>query len=420
MSIVGKLYNKLLLSRIQPHLNKLLRGNQNGFRGNRGTSEQILALRRLIEGLTTKGGDGVFTFIDFKKAFDSISRARMMKILRAYGVAEKVVSQINAMYEDTIAAVRTEDGTSEYFSIETGVLQGDTLAPFLFVIMIDYVMTSALRDLEEKGISVGVTLEPKKRGTRRTGDSPAVKLCDLDFADDIVLCTDNIVDNQLFLSAVELCAEEIGLFINKNKTEFIVVGKAVQNGLSILSGPIKQVEDFKYLGSFIMNSKKDISVRVGIAWTSLKKLNCVWKSQLEKKEKMKIFTSLVQSILLYSCETWSLTKTLEKKIDGARNRMLRYALNISWKDHIPNSVVLEGIVPISDVIRERRVRFAGHCLRAKDQPVSRVVLWEGIGPGRRGNFKTYPKILREDLLKLNIGEALETEHIMELALNRRF
>ena len=86
---------------------------------------------------------------------------------------------------------------------------------------------------------------------------------------------------------------------------------------------------------------------------------------------------------MYSCETWSLTKTLEKKIDGARNRMLRYALNISWKDHIPNSVVLEGIVPISDVIRERRVRFAGHCLRAKDQPVSRVVLWEGIGPGRR-------------------------------------
>ena len=100
--------------------------------------------------------------------------------------------------------------------------------------------------------------------------------------------------------------------------------------------------------------------------------------------------------------------------------MLRYTLNISWKNHIPNLVVLEGIVPISDVIRERRVRFAGHCLRAKDQPVSRVVLWEGIGPGRKGNFKTFPKILREDLLKLNIGEALETEHIMELALNRRF
>ena len=193
----------------------------------------------------------------------------------------------------------------------------------------------------------------------------------------------------------------------------------------MLSGPIKKVEDFKYLGSYIMNSQKDISVRIGIAWASLKKLNCVWKSLLENKEKIRLFTSLVQSILLYSCETWSLTTTLEKRnrissLDGARNRMLRYALNISWKDHIPNSIVFEGITPISAVIRERRVRFAGHCLRARDQPVSRVVLWEGLGPGRKGNFKTFPKILMEDLFKLNIGEALVVEHIKELALNRKF
>ena len=93
-------------------------------------------------------------------------------------------------------------------------------------------------------------------------------MCDLDFADDIVLMTDTIEDNQLFLSTVELCAEDVGLFINKNKTEFIVVGTPVQSGLSVLSGPIKKVDDFKYLGSYIMNSQKDISVRIGIAWAS--------------------------------------------------------------------------------------------------------------------------------------------------------
>ena len=82
--------------------------------------------------------------------------------------------------------------------------------------------------------------------------------------------------------------------------------------------------------------------------------------------------------------------------------------------------MFEGITPISEVIRERRVRCAGHCLRAKDQPVSRVVLWEGLGPGRKENFKTFPKILMEDLFKLNIGEALVVEHIKELALNSKF
>ena len=59
--------------------------------------------------------------------------------------------------------------------------------------------------------------------------------------------------------------------------------------------------------------------------------------------------------------------------------------------------------------------------KAKDQPVSRVLLWEGLGPGRKGNFKTFPKILMEDLLfKLNVGEALVGEHVKELALNRKF
>jgi len=105
MSIVGKLYNKLLLARVQPLVSTLLRGNQNGFRGNRGTSELILAMRRLLEILTKKNSTGgIFTFIDFKKAFDSINRSRMIKILRAYGVPIKVISQINAMYVDTTSA----------------------------------------------------------------------------------------------------------------------------------------------------------------------------------------------------------------------------------------------------------------------------------------------------------------------------
>ena len=82
--------------------------------------------------------------------------------------------------------------------------------------------------------------------------------------------------------------------------------------------------------------------------------------------------------------------------------MLRYAaLNISWKLKIPNAVAFAGIIEISEVIKERRVRFAGHCLRAKDQPVSDLVLWEGAEvSGRKTYFSSFPKILRNDLLRL--------------------
>ena len=191
-------------------------------------------------------------------------------------------------------------------------------------------------------------------------------------------------------------------------------------------GPIKEVEDFKYLGSWIINSKKDISVRTAIAWKALKQLKTVWKSHLSKDFKLYVFNTLIQSILLYSCETWSLTQTLEKKMDGTRNLMVRYALNISWKEHIPNSIIFAGIVPISALIRDRRMKFAGHCLRAKDQPVKDLVLWRGTGKSKGGNVKTYTKILGNDLADKGILERFirfgeyDMEEIVELALARHF
>ena len=79
-SIVAKTYNKMILNRIRPALDKHLRTNQNGFRTGRTTVSQILALRRLIEGVNEYNLPAVLTFIDFKKAFDTIHRGKMLKI----------------------------------------------------------------------------------------------------------------------------------------------------------------------------------------------------------------------------------------------------------------------------------------------------------------------------------------------------
>jgi hypothetical protein len=132
----------------------------------------------------------------------------------------------------------------------------------------------------------------------------------------------------------------IDLYINEKKT---VGNSNVSHMLSVKEGPIKEVEDFKYLGSWIIKSRKDISVRTAIAWKALKQLKTVWKSHLSKDFKLYVFNTLIQSILLYSCETWSLTQTLEKKLDGTRNLMVRYALKISWKGHIAKSIIFTGI-----------------------------------------------------------------------------
>ena len=83
-SLVTKTYNRMILNRIRPHLDCHLRKNQNGFRSGRTTTSQILALRRLIEGVKDKNLEAILIFIDFKKAFDTIHRGKMLAILKAY------------------------------------------------------------------------------------------------------------------------------------------------------------------------------------------------------------------------------------------------------------------------------------------------------------------------------------------------
>ena len=117
--------------------------------------------------------------------------------------------------------------------------------------------------------------------------------------------------------------------------------------------------------------------------------------------KIRVFQTCVESVLLYAAETWSLTKTLTKRLDGAYTKLLRYALNISWKDKISNSVVYQGVTPISQRLREHRLAFAGHCLRASEsapQPVADFILWRYKGKVAKGaaNRKTFIKLLCED------------------------
>ena len=104
--------------------------------------------------------------------------------------------------------------------------------------------------------------------------------------------------------------------------------------ISTLEGtPLKLVDKFTYLGSSVESTEKDIETRLTKAWTAINRLSIIWKSDLTDKMKRSFFQAAVTSILLYGCTTWTLTKRLEKKLDGNYTRMLRAILNKSWQQH---------------------------------------------------------------------------------------
>ena len=137
-----------------------------------------------------------------------------------------------------------------------------------------------------------------------------------------------------------------------------------------------------------------------IKWPCVK-LDCVrsqWKSYLTDKMKHSFFQAAVMSILLYGCTTWTLTKWLEKKLDGNYTRMLWAILNKSWQQH-PTSHQLYGhLPPITKTLQVRQTRHAGHSWRSRDELISDVLLWTPTyGRAKAGwPARTYIQQLCED------------------------
>ena len=123
-----------------------------------------------------------------------------------------------------------------------------------------------------------------------------------------------------------------------------------------------------------------------------------WKSDLTDKMKRSFFQAAVTSILLYGCTTWTLTKRLEKKLDGNYTRMLRAILNKSWQQHPTRHRLYGHLPPITKTIQVRRTRHAGHCWRSRDELIRDVLLWIPThGRAKAGRpARTYIQQLCED------------------------
>ena len=122
------------------------------------------------------------------------------------------------------------------------------------------------------------------------------------------------------------------------------------------------------------------------------------RSDLTDKMKRSFFQAAVTSILLYGCTTWTLTKRLEKKLDGNYTRMLRAILNKSWRQHPTRHQLYGHLPPITKTIQVRRTRHAGHCWRSRDELISNVLLWTPThGRAKAGRpARTYIQQLCED------------------------
>ena len=224
----------------------------------------------------------------------------MEQILLAYGLPKETVAAITILYRNTKVRSldgNTPDGNTEYFNIVAGVLQGDTLAQYLFIISLDYVLRTSIDKIRENGFEL-----TKKRSRRY----PAKTITDADYADDIAILAITPNQAETLRHSLERAAASINLHVNAHKTEYMCYNHT--GDISTLDGTsLKLVDKFTYPGSSVSSTEKDIDMRLMKAWTAIDRLSIIWKSDLTDKMKRSFFPAAIVSILLYGCVICSST-----------------------------------------------------------------------------------------------------------------
>lgn len=137
LSVPVKVPNSILLDRMNAAVDPMLAG----FRSNRSCTDQIATLRITVEQSVEWNSPLYLNFIDYEKAFDSVDRETMWKLMRHYGIPEKIISQTQNTYQGMSCKVLHAGQLSESFEVKTRVRQGCLVSPFLFLLVIDWIIT---------------------------------------------------------------------------------------------------------------------------------------------------------------------------------------------------------------------------------------------------------------------------------------
>ena len=363
--IVRKLICWVLLKRIQEYIDVKLREEQAGFREQRSCHEQIFTLRNIIEQSLEFRSPLIINYVDFKKAFDSIYRPTLWQILKIYGIPQKYIDIFREMYTNSRCCVKTNEGNTTMFKVETGVQQGDIPSPFFFLVVVDYLIKNCL-----KNPNYGIPW-----GNRN--------LTDLDCADDLALLAKDACKMQDMTNNLKIFAEKVGLRISSSKTKVQKIGTiAGHRNITLNGAPLEEVNDFSYLGSIQSNigdREKDIKCRIGKGCSVFRRLNVIWYSKsISLQVKLRFYKSIVLSTVLYACETWKSTTATIRLLDVFHMNCLRKILNLSRKDHVRNNEILRrtNFRYLSEIVLQRRLQFTGHVLRMSDnRPAKKALNW---------------------------------------------
>ena len=392
LSIVGKVFARVVLARLQVLADRVYPESQCGFRAERSTVDMIFSVRQLQEKCREQQMPLYMAFTDLTKAFDFVSRRGLFQLLKKIGCPPQLLSITASFHDDMKGTVSFDGASSEPFTIKSGVKQGCVLAPTLFGIFFSLMLKFAFGESEE-GIYLHTRSDGKLFNLSRLRAKTKVRtvlIREMLFADDAALASHTEEVLQRLMDRFANACKQFGLTISVKKTNVMGQDVPAPPSISIDNEELEVTVHFTYLGSTVADNLSldtEISKRIAKAAAVMGKLNKrVWgNNQLTENTKLKVYQACVLSTLLYSSESWTTYARQENRLESFHLRCLRRILGITWQDKITNTAVLEkaGSLSMHLMLCQRRMRWLGHVHRMEDGRIPKDILYGQLALGRR-------------------------------------
>ncbi|KAK6765492.1 hypothetical protein RB195_025418 [Necator americanus] len=294
LSVIYKLFTRVILNRIEKVLDEGQPCEQAGFRKGFSTIDHIHTVSKLIEVSREYKMPLCLTFIDLKKAFDSVETEAVVEALDNQGVPTQYIKVLRELYSNFTT------GISPFYKniiidVKRGVRQGDTISPKIFTATLE----NAMRKLEWD--DMGVKVDGRQ-------------LHHLRFADDIVLVTPSISQAERMLTEFDETCGCIGLQLNLQKTMFMRNGWVSDAPFTLNGTNISECTSYVYLGREL-NMMNDLTPELGrrrrAAWGAYKSIEDVVKKTRNTRLRAHLFNTTVLPALTYASETWAFRKQEE-------------------------------------------------------------------------------------------------------------
>ena len=207
---------KTFAKRLAIKLNEEISEEQAGFLPGKGTRDQIMNLKMVLEENRERGNDVFLCFIDYSTAFDTVAHDILWNDVHKMGFPTLILLLIKVLCDQQKAAVTTSHGLPEWFEIGQGGRHECILSQHLFNFYAETVMRNALENLEGS-ITVG-----------------GHKITNLRYADDVVLLAGSLEELQDLVNRVKLESEKVGLFPNTRKTKVMKVQQNLSDGCIVI------------------------------------------------------------------------------------------------------------------------------------------------------------------------------------------